>query len=434
VGPEAAFAVAQYYERSPGRSAARALTWYERAGAAGHRGALRSLFDVYHYGSLAPRNAGKADDYLRQAAQAGSEWALLVSAKRQEPTEPAAAFAIYLRVAVAGNCYAQARVARAYVDGDLAPVSLTQGYFWSLLASVDSYSRRFDGHGLLRGSPVAWADDACALLPIAVPRLETALPPAMVRAVQDAAGAWQRGQSEPTLPVFAGRPDPPERRAPELPGPSLTRPLTRFSLPERWPAWQPASASVPPPVATRREASELFVLAARSVWLVTAARELDDPAGTVIGSAVAVTSSRLVTNCHVVRDRPTIFIKQGEVLVRAAVVAGDQVSDRCLLAVTDAALVPVAGIRPYADLRVGEAVFTIGAPRGLEQSLGQGIVSGLRRRASARLIQTTAQISPGSSGGGLFDQAGNLLGVTTFILRDSEGLNFAIAIEDYFER
>jgi serine protease Do len=47
-------------------------------------------------------------------------------------------------------------------------------------------------------------------------------------------------------------------------------------------------------------------------------------------------------------------------------------------------------------------------------------------------VQTTAPISPGSSGGGLFDQSGNLVGITSFTLRDSQGLNFAIAVEDYF--
>ena len=191
---------------------------------------------------------------------------------------------------------------------------------------------------------------------------------------------------------------------------------------------------MPAPLTTRRDLSDLFVLASRSVWLVVATRSADDPAGTAVGSAVAVTPSRLVTNCHVVRHLTSIFVRQGETLLRATVTAGDGGSDRCLLAVGGAPLLPVAGIRRYAELRVGEAVFTIGAPRGLEQSLGQGIVSGLRRRTNTRLIQTTAQISPGSSGGGLFDHAGNLLGVTTFILRDSEGLNFAIAIEDYFDR
>jgi len=92
------------------------------------------------------------------------------------------------------------------------------------------------------------------------------------------------------------------------------------------------------------------------------------------------------------------------------------------------------GEMPYGDIRVGEPVYTIGSPRRLERSLGQGIVSGVRHLDGVTFIQTTAQISPGSSGGGLFDAAGNLIGVTTKTLKQSQGLNFAIAIDEYFRQ
>ena len=90
------------------------------------------------------------------------------------------------------------------------------------------------------------------------------------------------------------------------------------------------------------------------------------------------------------------------------------------------------GLRNFEELRVGESVYTIGSPSSLESTLGQGIVSGLRTVEGRHLVQTTAQISPGSSGGGLFDGAGNLVGITRFTLKNSQGLNFAIAAEDYF--
>lgn len=48
-----------------------------------------------------------------------------------------------------------------------------------------------------------------------------------------------------------------------------------------------------------------------------------------------------------------------------------------------------------------------------------------------RLIQTTAPISPGSSGGGLFDAKGNLIAITAFFLKGSQNLNFAVAAEDF---
>lgn len=67
-------------------------------------------------------------------------------------------------------------------------------------------------------------------------------------------------------------------------------------------------------------------------------------------------------------------------------------------------------------------------PRGLELTLSDGLISGLRNGADGSIdrIQTTAPISPGSSGGGLFDQEGRLVGITTFQLKEGQNLNFAL--------
>ena len=81
------------------------------------------------------------------------------------------------------------------------------------------------------------------------------------------------------------------------------------------------------------------------------------------------------------------------------------------------------------DLRVGQRVYAIGAPQGLELTLSDGLISGLRDAAGAQIIQTSAAISPGSSGGGLFDDAGELIGVTTFQTKTGQNLIFAIPVE-----
>ena len=83
-------------------------------------------------------------------------------------------------------------------------------------------------------------------------------------------------------------------------------------------------------------------------------------------------------------------------------------------------------------MKVGERVYTIGAPSGLERTLGEGLISGLRTTEEGKLIQTSAPISPGSSGGGLFDSSGHLIGVTSFLLKDAQSLNFAIVAEDFW--
>jgi S1-C subfamily serine protease len=89
-------------------------------------------------------------------------------------------------------------------------------------------------------------------------------------------------------------------------------------------------------------------------------------------------------------------------------------------------------------LEVGEKVYTLGSPVGLELTLSDGLVSGRRDEAGFQLVQTTAPISPGSSGGGLFDARGNLIGVTTLVLtgreRLNQALNFAIPADAFWQK
>jgi len=80
------------------------------------------------------------------------------------------------------------------------------------------------------------------------------------------------------------------------------------------------------------------------------------------------------------------------------------------------------------SLRVGMRVYAVGAPRRLEQTISDGLLSALRRgdAGELQLVQTSAPISPGSSGGGLFDAHGRLIGITTSGLKESQNLNFAM--------
>jgi serine protease Do len=200
--------------------------------------------------------------------------------------------------------------------------------------------------------------------------------------------------------------------------------------------WTPLSADLRrPPLQNEQSPEEIFAKARSSVWIVLATTLTSQSAASSHvsqGSAVAITHSHLLTNYHVVDGRRLIVVKQGDQVLEATVVASDKESDRCVLAVTGEALSPADGLRSFEELRIGEKVYAIGSPSAMESTLGQGIVSGLRTVAGRHLVQTTAPISPGSSGGGLFDSAGNLVGITSFMLKNSGGLNFAIAVEDYF--
>jgi serine protease Do len=420
----------------------------------GDLAAMRKLFDAYSGGFAVPKNVRKAEEYLTKASDAGAEWARLIVASRLENSEPQRAIALYLDLARRDNCHAQARVARAYATGDLTERNATQGYFWELLAKAGGISRESDSHPLARlddGRTLALGDrHSCALANSRLRSLEPGLSQELVALAQDAATKWRRGQQEASLPSPNAGIISPGRRADPLPqeSPGSQEPRSGSSgLPGT--AMPPASTAAPlpgwtpmaalgrsPAIAAPLDTVKLFTLASRSVWLVAAATSLDDlKEGKTLslGSAVAVTPALLLTNCHIIDRRPVVWIKQGEAIARVRVASADVQTDRCVLAVDDVTLSPVPGTRSYEGLKVGEDVFTIGAPSGLEATFAQGVISGLRLLERRRLIQTTAPISPGSSGGGLFDKAGNLLGITTFRVRDGQSLNFAIAVDDYFQ-
>jgi S1-C subfamily serine protease len=151
------------------------------------------------------------------------------------------------------------------------------------------------------------------------------------------------------------------------------------------------------------------------------------------GSAVAVSAREAITNCHVVARAEAILLVNATAQHKAEVASADRLTDRCYLRVLDGELEPVRGFRDYASLAVGETVFTIGSPKGMVNTLGNGLVSGLRKSADTQFIQITAPVSKGSSGGGLFDDRGNLIGVTTFTIQDSQNLNFAIAASQFWQ-
>ena len=82
------------------------------------------------------------------------------------------------------------------------------------------------------------------------------------------------------------------------------------------------------------------------------------------------------------------------------------------------------------QLAVGERVFAIGSPLGLERTVTEGIISTKTRQFQGDLyLQTTAQINPGNSGGPLFNMRGEVIGVTNMKITFGEGLGFAIPIE-----
>ena len=145
------------------------------------------------------------------------------------------------------------------------------------------------------------------------------------------------------------------------------------------------------------------------------------------GSGVLLPSGKIATNCHVVEGGTSYLVGRGKELVPATLYAEDGDKDICLLDAKGITGKPVQ-LGKAASLKVGVPVYAVGAPRGLELSLSDGIVAQLRGEPPP-LIQTTAAVSPGSSGGGLFDGEGRLVGLTTLYLEGGQSLNFAIPVE-----
>ncbi|MDO9283323.1 MAG: S1C family serine protease [Aquabacterium sp.] len=175
--------------------------------------------------------------------------------------------------------------------------------------------------------------------------------------------------------------------------------------------------------------AEVFAQVAPSVWRVHTL----DADGLLLGqgSAVVVAPGQLVTNCHVLaRARQVQVRRDGQTPARAARLAlWDVQRDLCQLEVPGLAA-PAVVLGSTAAAAVGQPAYAIGHPRGLDLTMSAGLVSSFRRNPAGQLVllQTSAAISGGSSGGGLFNEAGELIGLTTLasVTGDAQNLNFAI--------
>jgi S1-C subfamily serine protease len=162
--------------------------------------------------------------------------------------------------------------------------------------------------------------------------------------------------------------------------------------------------------------------------------------GTVQGSGFVYNFSGtiiVVTNYHVVHGTRTVSVTFSNGNGYAATVNGkDPYADLAILSV-DA---PAYEFKPLevvgsSTLRVGDPVIAIGNPYGLIGSMTTGVVSALGRTITeeytggfgiANIVQTSAPINPGNSGGPLLNYCGKVIGITTAIVADSQGLGFAI--------
>jgi serine protease Do len=147
------------------------------------------------------------------------------------------------------------------------------------------------------------------------------------------------------------------------------------------------------------------------------------------GSGVVTGPGQVATACHVTRGAATIEIEHSAGWSVADAQVGSQFHDICLLTV-DRIDAPAALVRSSADLQTGEVVTAIGFQGGkIAVTANGGTIAALYPYDDGQVIRTTASFDFGSSGGGLFDQAGKLVGILAFKARTGENLRFALPTE-----
>jgi serine protease Do len=161
-----------------------------------------------------------------------------------------------------------------------------------------------------------------------------------------------------------------------------------------------------------------------------------------LGSGFFINSNGyLITNFHVIQGETEISVEvyhlnngqlDRDTYKKVRIVAINKFHDLALLHIEDknAPKFKYVTLGNSDALTVGDPVFAIGSPMGLERTVTSGIVSTKTRELEGELyLQTTAQINPGNSGGPLFNMAGEVVGVTNMKIMFGEGLGFAIPVD-----
>jgi len=168
-------------------------------------------------------------------------------------------------------------------------------------------------------------------------------------------------------------------------------------------------------------AKQVYSSSQESVFLVY----LNDSSGapSALGSAFLVAPRLLITNAHVANAGNPVLVV-GPVRISLKILRKDEKNDLAVLSVdVDLTSKPLA--LSSESVSPGEQIFAIGNPEGLEKTISQGIISGLRKRGDRDLLQVTSPISHGSSGGPILNAKGEVVGVAVGMLEDGQNLQRA---------
>jgi S1-C subfamily serine protease len=155
------------------------------------------------------------------------------------------------------------------------------------------------------------------------------------------------------------------------------------------------------------------------------------------GSGVVMDAKGIIaTNRHVVGNHVQVLIRMhDDTEYKARVLRTYKDIDLAFVKLSDVKVIKPAAFSSQENLKVGQPVYAIGHPFGLQNTLTKGIVSAVGREiGTTKYIQTDAPINPGNSGGPLFNEKAKVIGINTMHLRESQGLGFAIPSHLVMER
>lgn len=177
------------------------------------------------------------------------------------------------------------------------------------------------------------------------------------------------------------------------------------------------------------DTTEIVQHNAKKVVMIITFDDNDQPLS--IGSGFYISGDGLIlTNYHVIENAASALVRGTDSDERLPVAKVVMIGPDYDLAIIQVKTISNSvSLGDDISLQVGEKIIAIGNPEGLQGTVSEGIISGFRKiDEEFRIIQITAPISPGSSGGPLFNKDGEVVGVTTAYLSSGQNLNFAIPI------
>ncbi len=151
-----------------------------------------------------------------------------------------------------------------------------------------------------------------------------------------------------------------------------------------------------------------------------------------LGSGFLISSDGIVvTNYHVIKDAQGLgvkFAQDKELITNVSVIKTDAIRDIALLKIATPVNVTPLSMGDSEQITVGEHVVAIGNPKGLQNTVSDGLISAVRDTSGMKQIQISVPISHGSSGGALINMRGEVIGITSSGIEQGQNLNFAIPI------